>query len=248
MSAWIDLNADLGEGEASDAELMTLVSSCNIACGGHAGDDASMQGALALAAEHGVAAGAHPSYPDREGFGRRAMDISGEELAASLSQQIEALKAHAAAAGIILRHLKPHGALYNAAAKDFGLAETIAVVTVDQLPGARLVGPPRSELERAARDLGLGFIAEGFADRAYTRDGDLVARTEPGAVLEDNPARSAQALQIAKDGTVTTIDGHRIALPAQTICLHGDTPGAAASARAIRAALEAVNVAIHAPT
>lgn len=238
MSGWIDLNADLGEGCGDDAGLMAVISSCNIACGGHAGDAASMREAVRLAKAHDVRIGAHPSYPDREGFGRRVIEVSDSNLKAELTEQIGALAAIAEEEGAGLTHVKPHGALYNQAAADAPLARLMAQIVAEALPGAALVGPPASELEAAASTLGLVFLAEGFADRAYTPEGRLVARSEPGAVLERDEARLAQALEIAREGTVTAINGLAIPLPARTLCLHGDTPGALASAKAIRAALE----------
>ena len=239
MSRWIDLNTDLGEGCGDDAGLMSVISSCNVACGGHAGDTASMREAVRLAHAHGVRIGAHPSYPDREGFGRRAMPIEGGNLKAALRQQIASLAAIAAEEGTALTHVKPHGALYNQAAIDAPLARLVSEIVAEGLPGAALVGPPGSELEAAAAETGLSFLAEGFADRAYTAEGRLVPRSEPGAVLECDEDRLAQALQIAREGEVTAHNGLTINLPARTICLHGDSPGALASAHAIRAALEA---------
>ena len=246
MSGWIDLNADLGEGEPTDGELLKSVSSCNIACGGHAGDDASMIAVLKLAKAHAVAVGAHPSYPDREGFGRQAMEMGLDKLATSLGQQVETLKTHAQALGLTLAHLKPHGALYNQAARDTALAALLADLITTHLPGASLVGPPMSALAEAAASRGIDYLAEGFADRAYLADGSLMPRTQPGAVLDSDEARVAQALQLATRQCVTGPAGETIALPVQTICLHGDSEGAVSSARAIRAALEAAGLDIRA--
>lgn len=244
---WIDLNADLGEGEPNDAALMPLVSSCNIACGGHAGDASSMRETLVLAKQHNVAAGAHPSYPDREGFGRKSLGMAHDHLRATLGKQIDMLKSIADDVGIHLKHLKPHGALYNDAAKDASLAHLIADVARTHLPDAQLVGPPASAMAGAAAQLGIGFIAEGFVDRAYTSGGALVARDQPGAMINHHQDRVAQALQIVQTRTVTTIEGDRIDLPAQTLCLHGDSPGAVISAQTIRAALKAEGIAVRAP-
>ena len=249
MTGTIDLNADLGEGEAHEAEIMALVSSCNIACGGHAGDAASMRAALALAKQHSVAAGAHPSYPDRENFGRRTPEtVSPGALRAALAQQVEDIKAVADALAAPLHHLKPHGALYNDAARDRALADLIAGVCATALPGAHLVGPPASELAAAASTHGLSYIAEGFADRAYAADGSLVPRTQPGAILQTDDARTSQALDLALNHAVKTQDGSTLAMPVQTICLHGDSPGALASARAIRAALIHAGLTIKTPS
>lgn len=247
MRREIDLNADLGEGMGDDSALMPLVSSCNIACGGHVGDTESMRAALRLAKHHGVAAGAHPSYPDREGFGRRAIEISEADLEASLINQVCVLRDLAREEGVELYHLKPHGALYNRAAVDPALAAMVAGIVAETLPGAALVGPPGSELQSVAEEEGLAFIGEAFADRAYQPSGQLVPRTKAGAVLQKDGERVDQALSVALNAAVQTIDGQVIALLAQTICLHGDSPGAAASAKLIRAALETAGVAIRAP-
>lgn len=244
MSDWIDLNADLGEGCGDDAGLMTVISSCNIACGGHAGDTASMRDAVELAADNSVRIGAHPAYPDREGFGRRTMDLPPADLTEALRRQILSLTDIAAGAGQSIDHVKPHGALYNLAAVDQTLAYLVAETVAACLPGTRLVGPPGSHLTEAAEATGLAYLGEGFADRAYTPEGRLVPRTEPGAILERDADRLAQALQIARTGEVTAITGEIIALPARTLCLHGDTPGALASAKAIREALLAAGVRI----
>lgn len=247
MTGWIDLNADLGEGALHDAQIMALVSSCNIACGGHAGDSVSMTAALKLAKTHKVCPGAHPSFPDREGFGRRPQNIDTGELNAALTEQIEALKTIAASLDAQLTHLKPHGALYNQAASDAGLSGLLAHLTKTYLPGAYLVGPPGSALSVAANAHAIGFLAEGFADRAYTDSGALVPRGEPGAVLATDAARTAQALSIATNQSVTAISGKAIALPVQTLCLHGDSDGALSSARSIRAALTETGLTVRAP-
>ncbi len=241
----IDLNADLGEGMGDDAALMAVISSCNIACGGHAGDEASMQAALALAKQNGVSVGAHPSYPDREGFGRRRIDISSEDLIRSLTGQVQALQRLAKGSEIEIKHVKPHGALYNEAAIDPGLADLVASLVADLAPEAALVGPPASRLYKAAMRRDLMFVGEAFADRAYQPDGQLVPRRIPGAILEADSERVEQALSIAVKGQVTTLEGAVIALPAQTICLHGDSPGAVKSATKIRAALEAEGIRIR---
>ena len=243
----IDLNADLGEGGPLDAELMTVVTSCNIACGGHAGDEASMRTALQQARAHGVSAGAHPSFPDRENFGRSEMDLAGPDLVQSLKQQVATLRALAEEEGVSLGHLKPHGALYNMAAKDSGLAEAVVDAMRAALPEATLVGPPGSELQRAADAHGLAFIAEGFADRAYENDGRLRSRSQPGAVIHDANLQSKQALEIATQRQVTTYAGEIYPLPAQTICVHGDTPAAFEAAKAIKRAFEARGLTICAP-
>lgn len=242
----IDLNADLGEGGAYDADLMGVVSSCNVACGGHAGEAASMARTVRLAIENGVSVGAHPSYPDREGFGRRSLSIGLDDLYDSLTMQAESLLDIAGELGASVRHLKPHGALYNDAARDAALADIVAR-TAAELPGdVCLVGPPGSELECAAAGNDLVFIAEAFVDRAYRPDGGLVSRDEDGAVHTDVDRMIAQALLLAIHQAVDTAGGRRIHVPARTLCVHGDTPGAAEAARAIRKALEAQGVEIRA--
>ncbi len=240
----IDINADLGEGGPADAELMAIVSSCNIACGGHAGDADSMTAALLLARKHGVAAGAHPSYPDREGFGRRAHFLQGPKLRASLSQQVLALAALADESGITLKHLKPHGALYHDANNDAELAEMVA--TLAEESGLMLVGPPAGELSAAAARRGLAYIAEGFADRAYDVQGRLVPRGQPGAVFDEPEQAVEQALSLALHRAARASGGDEISLQVDTLCLHGDTPGAVALATAVRSALVNHGVAIRA--
>lgn len=251
MTRAIDLNADLGEGCGDDEGLMAVVTSANIACGGHAGDEASMRAALRLAKAHGVAAGAHPSYPDRENFGRQSLEIEPHLLKMVLIEQIRRLKHLAEEEGVSLTHIKPHGALYNDAAVDPALATVVAEAARRGVSGAALVGPPRGEAtgalaEAAARE-GLAYRAEGFADRAYRPDGRLVSRSEPGAVIGDEDARLAQALALARGEPVTSPSGETVSLAVDTICLHGDSPGALESARAIRVALEEAGLRIEAP-
>ncbi|NNC77913.1 MAG: 5-oxoprolinase subunit PxpA [Woeseiaceae bacterium] len=243
----IDLNADLGEGGAFDAELMQCISSCNIACGGHAGDSDSMAATIALALTNGVAVGAHPSYNDREGFGRQSGFQQGNDLYMALFRQCESLADIAAALGAPITHLKPHGALYNDAAKDAALADIVARVTLE-MPGiCSLVGLPGSELQQAARRHGLDFIGEGFVDRAYDGTGALVSRTQAGAVYEDVDQMIAQALSLAIKREVTAFNGSNITASVDTLCIHGDTPGAGAAAKAIRLALEVAGVSIRRP-
>ena len=248
MSMRLDLNADLGEGCAFDAELMSVVTSCNIACGGHAGDTASMRIALSLAKEYKGAAGSHPSFPDRENFGRTKSSLSGAALEESLKEQVSALKSEAETLGVSLTHLKPHGALYNMAAVDAGLAESVISVLRELLPGAALFGPPDSKLQDAAKAQDISFVAEGFADRAYEADGRLRDRTLSGAVIHDAAEQSHQALTMATRNEVVTYPGETIALPVQTICVHGDTPGAFAAAQSIKATLEQHGITLCPPT
>lgn len=245
--AQIDLNADLGEGGDLDEALMSVVTSCNIACGGHAGDDASMRAALRLAKQNQVSPGAHPSFPDRENFGRAASSLSGPALVAELTSQLTALNQIAVDEGLTLSHLKPHGALYNMAAKDPELADQITEALLAVIPTASLVGPPNSELKRAAAAQQIEFVAEGFADRAYEADGQLRQRSLSGAVIHDADAQTKQALQIATEKQVTSFDGARLDLPAETLCVHGDTPAAFDAARKIKAAFEQSGISICAP-
>ncbi len=228
----IDLNADLGEGDPCDAELLTIVSSCNIACGGHAGDAETMRITVAAAIMNGVSIGAHPAYPDREGFGRRSGFMSGDALRESLQAQIEALASIAAKQGAAISHVKPHGALYNDAVNDRELADVIATAILATVPEANFVGLPNSELQKAAATSGLDFVGEGFIDRAYQDDGQLVPRSQPGAVHD--------SLELVLPQAISLVD------KVDTLCIHGDTPGATAVAKAVRDALAQKGVQIRA--
>ena len=230
--AMIDLNADLGEGDPYDDELLSIVSSCNIACGGHAGDEESMRATVRSAITNGVAIGAHPSYPDREGFGRRSEFMMGDELRKSLVTQINALKKIVTEEGASLSHVKPHGALYNDAVVDRELADTIVDSIVEAASDVALVGLPNSELQRAAAERSLRFVGEGFIDRAYQADGQLVPRSEPGAVHTSLELVLPQAVSLVGK--------------TDTLCIHGDTPGAAAVAAAVRDELNKQGVEIRA--
>lgn len=246
----IDLNCDLGEAVGPDdleieAQLLALVSSVNIACGGHAGDESSMRRTVALCLKHGVALGAHPSYPDREGFGRRRMDCAPQEVADFVRQQLDALQNIVRAAGGELQHVKPHGALYNAATTEPELAETIVRAVREYDSRLWLYGPPASALLTAGAACGLRVAAEGFADRVYLADGSLMPRSEPGAVIADPSQTAAQALQLIRRGTVTAATGEEIPHPVQTLCLHGDTPNALAIAQAIRAMLNQAGIIVR---
>jgi UPF0271 protein len=245
----IDLNCDMGESFGAwtmgdDAGVMPHVSSINIACGFHAGDFMTMQRTVILAAEHGVAIGAHVSLPDLQGFGRREMAISPAEAHAATLYQIGALAAFVHAQGQRLHHVKPHGALYNMAAKDAGLAEAIANAVRDFDPQLILVGLAGSALPHAGAQLGLVVAHEAFADRRYRADGSLMPRREEGAVLEDVDAAVAQAVQIATHGNASTRDGRLVDIRADTICVHGDRPNAAIFARRLNAALKNAGVGI----
>jgi 5-oxoprolinase (ATP-hydrolysing) subunit A len=247
MSRNIDLNADLGEFDdpqalARDRAIMAQISSANIACGGHAGNDTTMIQMLEASAAADVAAGAHPSYPDRENFGRTSMKMADDALVATLTEQILALKRHADARDIALTHVKPHGQLYNDAADDPHLAALIAEVIKASLPGAAYVGLAGSDMAMAAGDAGLTFIAEGFADRRYDARGRLVSRKEAGAVLESEAERVEQALDLARGDPIHSKEGSLIDLDVDSICLHSDSDGALASAREIRAALDKAGI------
>lgn len=238
----IELNADLGEGCGSDAGLMPIVSRCSIACGGHAGDEASMAGTLSLAAEHGVLAGAHPSYPDREGFGRRTRFAEGLELEDSLKAQLDAIRSIADRLKLRLAHIKPHGALYNDANRDPALASMLAGLAARE--GLCLIGPPAGACRTAARERSVPYIAEGFVDRAYRHDGSLLPRSEAGAVLTQAARIRSQTLALV-DGHVETIDGQDIAIDVGTLCLHGDTPKAVELAAFVRDVLEQAGIDIR---
>ena len=242
----IDLNADLGEGDPFDAELLAIVSSCNIACGGHAGDTQSMRATIEAAMRNDVAIGAHPSYPDPEGFGRQSGFLTGDALYESLTEQVTALADIAAQLGATLSHVKPHGALYNDAVLDRELADVIARVTAETAGAPSLVGMADSELQIAADRYRLEFVAEAFVDRAYEADGTLVSRSEPGAVPADVAVATTQAVALAIKGRVTATNGDVIDVRAHTLCIHGDTPGAAEAARAVRDVLESHRVEIRA--
>ena len=240
----IDLNADLGEGCASDGELLTLVSSANIACGFHAGDAQTMLASVREALKKGVAIGAHPSFPDRENFGRTAMTLPVETVYAQTLYQIGALAAMARAEGGVMRHVKPHGMLYNQAAKDPQLADAIAKAVYACDPALILVGLAGSELVRAGERYGLVTRQEVFADRGYQADGSLVPRTQPGALIEDEDQSLAQTLGMVETGRVKSITGEWTSVVAQTVCIHGDGEHALAFARRLRSAFEARRITI----
>ncbi|EHK3038646.1 MULTISPECIES: 5-oxoprolinase subunit PxpA [Escherichia] len=242
----IDLNADLGEGCASDAELLTLVSSANIACGFHAGDAQTMQASVREAVKNGVAIGAHPGFPDRENFGRTAMQLPPETVYAQTLYQIGALAAITHAEGGVMRHVKPHGMLYNQAAKDPQLADAIAKAVHACDPALILVGLAGSELIRAGKHYGLTTRQEVFADRGYQADGSLVPRSQPGALIEDEEQSLAQTLEMVQNGRVKSITGEWTPVEAQTVCLHGDGEHALAFARHLRAAFLERGIAVQA--
>ena len=242
----IDLNADLGEGAPYDGALLRIVSSCNVACGAHAGDAESMALTVRSAIGNGVSVGAHPGYPDRAGFGRVSGFLRGDALYRSLTEQVAALTDIAAELGTRLAHVKPHGALYNDALADPELANIIARVTAEAPGAPAFVGMANTELEYAAQRHDLRFVAEAFVDRAYEPDGTLVSRSSPGAVHGNLAVITTQGLRLATTGTVTAINGDVIDVRADTLCIHGDTPGAAAAAQAVRDVLESHGVRIRA--
>lgn len=246
--ATIDLNSDIGEGAPCDEELLRIVSSANIACGGHAGDADTIAQTVRSAIANGVAVGAHPGYPDREGFGRESGFMKGDALYESLTEQVTVLADAAAQMGARLAHVKPHGALYNDAVKDSDLADIIARVTAEAPGEPAFVGMAGTEMENAAERHGLAFIAEAFVDRAYEADGTLVSRKEPGAVHENMAVATTQAVRLAEDGCATARNGDEVRVRADTLCIHGDTPGAAEKARAVRDVLESHGVEIRAQT
>jgi len=233
----IDLNCDMGEGAGEDEGIVPLVSSINVACGFHAGDPATIRATIRLAARHGVAVGAHPSYPDREGFGRAPMDRSPEEVRDDVVYQVAAVRAFCAAEGVPLVHVKPHGALYNTAAQDPVLAAAICEAVRQVDPGLVIVCLAGSPMAGVVRSLGMRCAEEAFADRGYTPEGTLVPRGRPGALVDDPGAVAERVAAMARDRRVTSVAGTPVTVAADTICLHGDTPGAAELATAIRARL-----------
>jgi len=239
----IDLNADLGESFGAwrmgdDAGVMPWITSANVACGFHAGDSSTMRKTVALCVRHRVALGVHPSLPDLQGFGRREMRVSPDEVYAQTLYQIGALQAFAHAAGTRLRHVKPHGALYNMAARERALADAIAHAVADFDRELILVGLAGGALVEAGRALGLAVSREGFCDRRYREDGSLMPRSEPHAVLEDRNEAMAQAVAIATRQQAVTADGAAVHVEADTLCVHGDRPDAAQFAQGLRQALQ----------
>lgn len=242
----VDLNADLGEGCANDEALLQLVSSANIACGFHAGDAQTMRQSVRWALKYGVAIGAHPSFPDRENFGRTAMRLPPETVYAQVVYQLGALAAITRAEGGEMVHVKPHGMLYNQAAKDPALADAIARAVRDCDSQLILVGLAGSELIRAGQRLGLTTRQEVFADRGYQPDGSLVPRTQAGALITDEGKALAQTLEMVRAGRVTAVDGTSANVQADTVCLHGDGEHALQFARRLRAAFSAEGILVSA--
>lgn len=246
---FIDLNADLGEGAgaehlAEDEKLLSLVSSANIACGYHAGDSVTIRETVRVARDLGVAIGAHPSFPDRPGFGRREMRIADDDLRNHIVKQIDILAEACAAAGAKLRYVKPHGALYNLAARERNTADVIAdsIRSVD--PRLTLLGLAGNQMLDSARAAGIGAAAEAFADRGYADDGTLIPRGEDGAMLENPGEIAARAIRLVTEQKLRSRDGRDIAIAADSICTHGDGPNAYAILRRLRADLVAAGVTI----
>ncbi|GAA1722043.1 5-oxoprolinase subunit PxpA [Isoptericola hypogeus] len=246
----VDLNSDLGEGFGrwslgDDDRMLAVVSSANVACGFHAGDPATIRRTVRAAVAHGVAIGAHVGYRDLAGFGRRAMDVPGDELRADVLYQLGALCGIAAAEGGRVAYVKPHGALYHAAAKDERVARDVAVAVGDLDPGLTMLGQPGTAALAVAADVGLRVATEAFADRAYAPDGTLLPRSAPGAVLRDPDEVARRVLRLATEGVVEAVDGSLVPVAADSVCVHGDTPGAAAMAERVREVLDAAGVPVR---
>ncbi len=239
----IDLNADLGEGGEQDAALMAMASSVNIACGGHAGDEESIRRAVGLAMEARVAIGAHPGYEDPEFFGRRSMKISADEIRSLILRQLERMmRIHPQ-----LHHVKPHGALYNQSNQDHAMAEALVAAIAELQPHTILYCPPHGALAKVAAGINLSACAEGFIDRRYQQDGNLCPRKNERALIENIDEAVSQALSIAIQQTVTTLNGVTIPLNARTLCVHGDSPGAVELLGLTRSSLEEASIKIIAP-
>ncbi len=243
----IDFNCDLGEGCGDDAAIMPFISSASIACGGHAGDAATMRETVTLCLRHGVAIGAHPSFEDRAQFGRRELTLPVEEVEALVVRQIERLAHVCAQAGARLHHVKPHGALYNLAARDAGIAQAIARAVQRFDPALLLYGLSGSETTAAGAAAGLRVAHEVFAERRYEADGRLTPRSQPDAVIESLDAALQQVRTMLREGVVMARTGERVPIRADTLCLHGDRPDAPAFARALRAALEGESIEVRTP-
>jgi UPF0271 protein len=249
---YIDINCDLGEadlatGPGNDEAIMPFISSASIACGFHAGDPLTMERTVLSAIRHGVSIGAHPGYPDREGFGRRPIRMSHEELRAMILYQAGAVKAMAEAAGARMRHVKPHGALYNTAATDYDLSMVIVRAVQDIDSSLILVGQSGSRMIKAARDAGLACASEVFADRAYNDDGTLVARNVEGAVLHDTDVMIRRVIRMIREKVVESFSGKLIPIKADTVCIHGDNEAAPEFVKKLAEALKAEGIIIRHP-
>lgn len=247
----VDLNADVGEGTAEsglgqDPALMRSITSANVACAFHAGSPGVMRATVELAVRHGVAVGAHPGFPDLEGFGRRELQVAPRDVEDFVVYQVGALAAIAAAQGVRLQHVKPHGALFNMAARDPELADAVARATAAIDRTIVLFGPPGSHLTAAGRRAGLRTACEAFADRAYNADGSLVTRQHPDAVIHDPEVVAQRAVRMVREQAVQALDGSDVPLIVDTICVHSDTPGAAELATRIRQALTEAGIDVKA--
>ncbi|HEX5490930.1 MAG TPA: 5-oxoprolinase subunit PxpA [Candidatus Udaeobacter sp.] len=247
MNLSVDLNADLGEGSGHDAELFELISSANIATGFHAGDSDTMHAAISAAKKHRVAIGAHPSFFDRENFGRKELSTPVEEVFDAVAYQLGIFQAIASALDVQPNHVKPHGALYNMAVRDANLTYAIARAIASVDPKLILFAPDKSELARGGEAHGLQIAREIFADRNYLNDGWLVPRSRPDALLHDPEEAAERVLRMLREGKVRSIEGHDVDVRGETICVHGDTPGAVQFARELRTRLEREGVNISAP-
>jgi len=252
MRTTIDINCDMGESYGAwkmgdDAAVMPYITSANVACGFHGGDPGTIRTTVKLAVEHGVAIGAHPSLPDLQGFGRRVMKISPQDMYDLVLYQAGAVEAFARAAGARLHHVKCHGALYNMAANDAGLAEAMARAVKDLGGGLILYALSNSLMMSTGKKLGIRVAGEVFADRGYADDGTLAPRGSPGAMIEDAALAAQRAVSMVEKGYVTALSGRRVPVSADTLCLHGDQPGAVAFARAIRQAFAERGVDVAAP-
>lgn len=243
----VDLNCDLGEGAGHDAVLMPLITSANIACGAHAGDAATMRTTVALALQHGVVIGAHPGFADRENFGRRELPLDESEIHALVLRQIRELESIARQLGVRLAHVKPHGALYNLAARDASAARAIAAAVRQADSRLRLVGLAGSKLIEAGVTETLATVSEVFADRTYQADGSLTPRDRPDALITDADLAVAQVLRMIREGTVRATDGTDVPVKADTVCLHGDGPQAVEFAQRLNAELTRVRIEVRAP-
>ena len=247
----IDLNADIGESSSTetavhDELLLRTITSASIACGFHAGNPSVMRHTVRMAAQAGVSIGAHPAFPDLDGFGRREMSMRPEEISDLVVYQMGALSGIARAEGVAVRHVKPHGALYNMSVRRADIAEAIARAVAEFDDRLRLVGLPGSELLAAGEKLGLSVAAEGFADRSYEADGSLTPRRGGDAVLSDPRDAAERAVRMVRDGKIIARDGSAFTVKIDTICVHGDTPGAAALAAVVRAGLEHAGITVTA--
>jgi UPF0271 protein len=247
MNLTVDLNADLGEGSGFDDQLLLLVSSANIATGFHAGDADSMRTAIEAARANGVAVGSHPSLFDRENFGRKETNATADEVFDAVVYQLGVFHAIAERSGVTPAHVKPHGALYNMAARRADLADAIARAIEQTDPALMLFALPKSELMKAGEARGLRVVPEFFADRNYLANGSLVPRSRPDALLTDPEAAATRVLQMLAQGRINAVDGNETALHGETICVHGDTPGAVEFAHSLREHLQQNNVDVRAP-